>query len=92
MEKEIIWTKNAEADFLEIVTYLTECWPQSVLLRFEKTLFLKLYLLQQHPQLGFKSRKFSRFRKTLVTKHYTLIYSVKREHIVLLRLKHVRMK
>lgn len=92
MEKEIIWTKNGEADFWEIVTYLKECWPETVLLRFEKTLFLKLNLLQQHPHLGFKSKKYSHFRKTLVTKHYTLIYSVKQEHIVLLRLKHVRMK
>lgn len=92
MEKEIVWTLQAQTDLWEIVSYLKECWPPEVLNRFENSLTRKSSLLQTHPQLGFKSKKYSRFRKTLLTKHYLLIYTVTKEHIVFLRLKHVGMK
>ena len=51
MEKEIVWTLQAQADFWEIVTYLKECWPPEVLNRFENALIWKSSLLQKHPQL-----------------------------------------
>ncbi|RXK58372.1 type II toxin-antitoxin system RelE/ParE family toxin [Lacibacter luteus] len=92
MEKEIVWTKQAEADFWDIVTYLKECWPPEVLTRFEKALLVKTQLLQKQPSIGFKSHKHSRFRKTFVTKYYAIIYTVKKEQLVILRVVHVRMK
>ncbi|MBS1620704.1 MAG: type II toxin-antitoxin system RelE/ParE family toxin [Bacteroidetes bacterium] len=92
MEKEIVWTPVAQKDFWEIITYLEESWPEKVLKQFHKSLQQKAKLLQKQPQLGFKSSKFSRFRKTLVTKHYLLIYSVSKEHIVIHRLKHTSLK
>jgi len=92
MEKEIVWTAIAQKDFWEIVSYLKESWPEEVLDNFQKTLLLKSKILLKHPHMGFKSRKHSRFRKTLVTKHYMLIYSVTKDHIVIHRLKHTRMK
>jgi addiction module RelE/StbE family toxin len=91
MEKEIVWTSNAQRDFWEIVTYLKECWPPEVLNRFEKALSLKTQLLQKQPYIGFKSKKHSRFRKTFVTKHYALIYTVKKNHLIILRVVHVSM-
>jgi len=91
MEKEIVWTLQAETDFWEIADYLKECWPPEVLTRFENALERKSSLLRAHPLLGFKSKKHSRFRKTLLTKHYILIYTVTKEQIVFLRLKHVSM-
>ena len=57
MEKEIIWTKQAENDFWEIVTYLKECWPPEVLDSFEQALALKTQLLQKQPYIGFKKQK-----------------------------------
>jgi plasmid stabilization system protein ParE len=92
MEKEIVWTLQAQDDFWEIVTYLKECWPPQVLDKFEQSLIRKSILLIKHPHLGFKSKKHSRLRRTLLTKHYLLIYTVKKEHVVFLRLKHVSMK
>lgn len=92
MEKEIVWTPVAQKDFWKIITYLKESWPEKVLKQFHKSLQQKAKLLQKQPQLGFKSSKFSRFRKTLVTKHYLLIYSVSKEHIVIHRLKHTSLK
>jgi addiction module RelE/StbE family toxin len=92
MEKEIIWTPIAEKDFWEIVKYLKESWPEKVLSRFYTTLLLKTKLLKTHPHLGFKSTKHSRFRRTLITRNYMLIYSVTAEHIVIHRLKHTKLK
>jgi len=92
MEKEIVWTSIAQKDFWEIVTYLKECWPEKVLDRFQHVLNLKTQLLQKQPSIGFKSRKYSKYRKTLVTRHYMIIYSVKKDHIVIHRLKHTGLK
>jgi len=92
MEKEIVWTTVAQKDFWEIVTYLKESWPDKVLDRFNKALLLKSTLLRNHPNIGFRSLKYSRFRKTLVTRHYMLIYSVTKKHIVIHRIKHTSMK
>ena len=92
MEKEIAWTAIAQNDFWEIVSYLKESWPEKVLTRFHKALQLKSKILLKQPHIGFKSRKHSRFRRTLVTRHYILIYSVTKEHIVIHRLKHTSLK
>ncbi len=88
MEKEIVWTEVAQKDFWEISVYLKENWTQSVLNNFSHALFLKIQLLQKHPNLGFKSTKYSRLRKTLFTRHFMVIYSVLKKKIVIHRLKH----
>jgi addiction module RelE/StbE family toxin len=91
VEKEIAWTAVAQNDFWEIVSYLKSDWPEKVLTRFEKVLHKKINLLKKQPNIGFKSTNYTRFRKTLVTRHYMLVYSVTKEHIVIHRLKHTRM-
>lgn len=91
MEKEIVWTNVAQSDFWQITDYLKENWTEAVLNKFSQTLFLKVQLLQKHPNIGFKSTKYSRFRKTLITKHYMLIYSLVKNRIVIHRLKHTSM-
>jgi plasmid stabilization system protein ParE len=92
MEKEIVWTAIAQKDFWEIVLYLKTNWTSDVLNKFQRRLELKINLLQHQPNIGYKSSKYSRFRQTLITKRYKLIYSVKRKHIVILRLKHTSMQ
>ncbi|MBN8835768.1 MAG: type II toxin-antitoxin system RelE/ParE family toxin [Sphingobacteriia bacterium] len=92
MEKEIVWTKVSKADFWNIVTYLKENWPSEVLDKFYKRLQLKIKLLQSHPNIGVKSSSHSKFRKTLISKHYSIIYSVAKKHIVIHRLKHAAQK
>jgi plasmid stabilization system protein ParE len=92
MEKEIVWTAVAQKDFWEIVAYLKASWPEKVLNRFHRTLLIKSKLLLKQPHIGFKSSKYSQFRKTLITRHYMLIYSVTKDHIVIHRLKHTSMK
>ena len=92
MEKEIVWTFIAQKDFWEITAYVKTNWSIEVLDKFQRRLELKLKLLQKQPYIGYKSFKYSRFRQTLITKRYKLIYSVKRNHIFILRFKHTSMK
>jgi addiction module RelE/StbE family toxin len=92
MEKQVVWTAVSLKDFWEIVAYLKEFWPKEVLEKFSSSLDLKVQLLQKQPNIGFKSSKYSRFRKTLILKHYMLIYSVTKNHIVIHRIKHTAMK
>ena len=91
MEKEIVWTNVAQKDFWQITGYLKENWSENVLVKFSDALFLKIELLRKHSNIGFRSTKYSRFRKTLITKHYMLIYSVVKNHIIIHRLKHTSM-
>lgn len=88
MEKEIVWTSIATSDFWQIVSYLKENWPVKVLNSFSSSLNIKIQLLKTHPKIGFRSSQHSRFRKTLVSKHYLLIYSIAKKHIVIHRIKH----
>jgi addiction module RelE/StbE family toxin len=92
MEKEVVWTDTSAKDFLEIAQYLKENWPDKVFDKFFSQLQLKVALLKHQPNVGHRSSKFSRFRKTLITRHYLLIYSVVNRHIVVHRLKHTSMK
>ena len=92
MEKEIVWTDTAVENLKEIVFYLRNHWPEKVLNTFYHRLQQKVQLLQQQPDIGFKSATHSRFRQTLITPHYKLIYAVKRNHIAILKLKHTKMR
>jgi len=56
----------AQREFRDVVAYLKANWPAEVEARFQEILDFKLELIYQHPTVGFKSKKFSKFRKTLV--------------------------
>ncbi|MDR0792042.1 MAG: type II toxin-antitoxin system RelE/ParE family toxin [Chitinophagaceae bacterium] len=92
MEKEIVWTSVSKIDFWDIIAYLKENWDEAVLNKFQKRLDFKIKLIQAHPNIGVKSSTYSKYRKTLITKHYSLIYTVSKNHIVIHRLKHTAMK
>lgn len=92
MEKEVVWTPTAQKDFWNNIAWLSEKWPPEVLQQFEINLDIKVRLISRLPNIGFSSKKYSRFRKTLIGKQIILIYSVTKDHIVIHRLKHTSMK
>jgi plasmid stabilization system protein ParE len=92
MEKEVVWTYTAQKDFWNNIAYLAENWPTSVLIDFERSLAKRVTLISKMPSIGFKSKQYSKFRKTLVGKHILLIYSITPKHIVIHRLKHATMR
>jgi len=92
MEKEVVWTLTAQKDFWSNIIYLSTHWPEEVLHQFELNLDFKLQLISKLPNIGFSSKKYSRFKRTMVGKQVVLIYSVTKKHIVIHRLKHTSMK
>src|SRR6185295_6897146 len=82
---------HSSKDFWNIVSYLQQNWSEKVLDNFHRRLQSKIQLLQKRPDIGFKSAKYSRFRQTLITRNYKVIYFVKRNHIVIHRIKHMSM-
>lgn len=91
MEKEIVWSAVAENDLREIIYYLKGNWPLIVIDTFQDRLLKKTALLKRNPLIGVKSSTYSRFRKTLINRHYMLIYSIKGKNIVIHRIKHTKM-
>lgn len=90
MAKEIIWTDNAEEDLLSVIVYLKNEWSVKIAEQFLFKVHQKANLLSVQPYLGRKTGFNSRFRKFLVTKHNTLIYTVHRNEIVIHRIKDTR--
>ncbi len=88
MERQIIWSKLAEKNLIDIVEYLELNWPKQVLKDFEKKLEQKLNLLQTNPRLGFKSSTYSHYRKTIITSSYILVYTHSNKAIEIIRIKH----
>jgi len=75
-------------DFWNIVLYLQDHRSQESLARFHKAIIKKMRILQDQPEMGFKSTKYSKFRKTLIANEYVLIYSIVHQQIVVYKLKH----
>ncbi len=92
MAKEIIWTRNAEDDLLNVINYLKYNWPESVSEKFLGILYNKIRLLSLQPRLGRKTSFHPAYRRFLITRHNVLIYSVHRKHLVIHRLKDTRQK
>ena len=88
MEREIIISKNAAEDFKNIIFYIKNNWQQKVLIDFIENVEGKYLLLKQQPNLGYKTSKYSRFRQTIIGKHYILIYKYSRKEIFIVRIKH----
>jgi plasmid stabilization system protein ParE len=81
MERQIIWTKLAEKNLINIVAYLEQNWSKHVLDTFKNRLKQKLNLLQTNPNLGFKSSIHSRYRKTIITTRYILVYTYSKKSL-----------
>jgi plasmid stabilization system protein ParE len=84
----VVFTTTAKLHYYDIVTYLLDHWYLDILARFQKSLLDKIRRLQDHPDIGIKSSKYSKFRRTLINNHYILIYSTSSGKIIIHKLKH----
>ena len=86
MAKRIIWTIESEQDFSDILEYLSQNWNNSVALTFIDLVDLLLTQISINPnQYPVINRKL-RIRKCVITKHNSLYYRNRRDHIELLRI------
>jgi plasmid stabilization system protein ParE len=90
MVKEVIWSKNSEKDFIEIITYLTNKWSINSAIKFRDLVYFKIEILSKQPMIGIQSNKVEVIRKILITKHTYLYYALLNHQIVLLGFFDVR--
>jgi plasmid stabilization system protein ParE len=86
MPKKIIWSPDSERDLEHILEYLSRKWETSVAVRF-------LDIIEDlTEQISINPRQFPvihlklNIRKCVITKHNTLYYRNKRNHVELLRI------
>ena len=86
MAKRIIWTIESEQDFSDILEYLSQNWNNSVALTFIDLVDLLLTQISINPNQYPVINNKLRIRKCVITKHNSLYYRNRRDHIELLRI------
>jgi plasmid stabilization system protein ParE len=84
MDRQIIWTPQAENTLTQIVEYLEQNWTereiQKLFLRIDKT----VSLIQQNPKVFRCISKKNNLHEALVTKQNVLIYKITNRDIFLI--------
>lgn len=86
MAKRIIWSPAAEEDLELITSYLFKNWNDKVVNSFLDKLENSILLLSQFPLMFPCINREYGIHKCVVTKHNTLFYRLKKDHVELLRL------
>ena len=90
MTKKIIWSPASVNDFENILEYLSKEWDVSVANRFLDIIDSLLLHISINPRQYPAIHKNPTIRKCVVTKHSTLFYREKKDHIDLLRIYDTR--
>jgi plasmid stabilization system protein ParE len=77
MVQEIIWSPEATAAFLEIISYLRDTWTEKEVNEFADRVDEKLEILKSHPRVGGIKNKRLNIRQTVIHKKVVLIYKYK---------------
>lgn len=77
MAAKIVWSENALEDLENLKAYLESNWPPPVLALVMDKLVTKLQLLENFPEIGRASLASPNRRRTLLTKHNFIVYSIK---------------
>lgn len=86
MPKEIIWSPDSERDLETILEYLSSGWNPSVSSRFLDLIEKVLVQISINPRQFPIIHQTLKIRKCVLTKHNTLYYRNKRNHVGLLRI------
>ncbi len=86
MAKKIIWSLDSENDFSDILDYLERNWDSTVALRFIDLVDLLLQQISINPIQYPLINKKLRIRKCVITKHNSIYYRNRRNHIEILRI------
>ena len=86
MRKEIVWSPLSEKDLEQLLAYLNIEWNVGVVNRFLDELDRIVTLIANTPQLFPCVHKKKKIRKCIISKHNSLYYRIRRNHIEILRL------
>jgi len=86
MPKKIIWSPKSEKDFENILEYLSKEWDAEVTIKFIDLIDILLIQISINPRQFPLIHKSLNIRKCVISKHNTLYYRNRRNHIELLRI------
>lgn len=80
---KIVWSKKAQYNFYSIQNYLDLYWTPLTAKKFINDVLHINSLLEKNPELG-KHRTDLECREIVISKHVTLYYQIKEDHIRLI--------
>lgn len=90
MPKPIIWSPLSERDFESILGYLQHNWDDRVVQSFIEITDKLINQIAINPKLFPIIHEKKRIRKCVLTKHNTLFYRERKDHIDILRIYDTR--
>ena len=82
----LVWTERAQHDLYNIINYLKANWTQRELQRFSRKLDQRIQLLISNPLLVPASEKKKKVRRSVLSKHTIIYYSIGKNQIRILSL------
>lgn len=86
MDYKVVWSESAADDFEKILEYLKANWGEGTEERFKAKLVARLNLLSTYPELHPPSSIDPRYRRSVLTRQVSIIYSVGESTIYIVRL------
>ncbi len=88
MEKgrEIIWSLQAQTDFIESIDFIQALWNEQIAQRFIEAVQHKINLVERFPLMGSEVKFPKRCRKLFIRPYHVLFYRVSPEKIEIVRL------
>ncbi len=90
MPGEIKWSVLAEADFNQVLEYLSSHWNSKIAYQFIQTTEENLSRIVNNPKLHPLINKELQIRKCVITEHNSLFYRINEKGIILLRIYDTR--
>ncbi len=85
MPKQIIWSPLSEQDYISILEYIHSEWDDQTVQKFIDISEALVNQISLNPKQFPVIQKNIKVRKCVLTKHNTLFYRVRRQHIDILR-------
>ncbi len=86
MQNKLIWSPNAEYDFVNIVEYLVLEWTEFIALEFIDNIDSDIILIYENPKLFPFVNIAKKVRKCVNSKHNTIFYREHNSSIEILRI------
>mgnify|MGYP001060450074 CR=1 FL=1 len=86
MALTVVWTQEAEASLLQIISYLESEWPEDIVRRFVRQVESMVEIIQIQPRLFRASRHQKNLRKAIIHPHIGMVYKIEESRIVIVLL------
>jgi plasmid stabilization system protein ParE len=84
MAKKIVWTKRANTNFNNVVTYLEKEWGDLVTKQFVRQTVEIIEVISDQPEIGTVENKEKNIRGFLISKHNRIFYRISKNELIIL--------